>query len=128
MQVKFGTFLPIHHDEFLFLLNRKYIFVSLSDVPWVRFSGLDSGRIQHILNKPDRIRTAVLFKFPEQDQVFKFLFFVFDANTIIKNFLQRFRGNNVVRINRKCVKEALLHRTRSARIRRVFLKFTHVFT
>jgi len=35
-----------------------------------RISGFESGRIQHILNKLDRIRTTVLFKF--QDQDFKF--------------------------------------------------------
>jgi len=48
----------------------------------VRISGLESGRIQHILNKPDRIRTTVLFKFPDQD--FQISFLEFDANTIIK--------------------------------------------
>jgi len=30
-------------------------------------SGLESGRIQHILNKPDRIRATVLFKFSDQN-------------------------------------------------------------
>ena len=49
-------------------------------------SGLESGRIQHIMNKSDWIRTTVLFKFPDQDQDFQISFFVFDANTIIKNF------------------------------------------
>jgi len=35
-------------------------------------SGLDSGRIQHILNKPDRIRTAVLLKFQDQEFISNF--------------------------------------------------------
>ena len=33
----------------------------------ILISGLESGMIQHILNKPDWIRTTVLFKFPDQD-------------------------------------------------------------
>jgi len=37
----------------------------------IRISGLESGRIQHILNKPDRIRPTVLFKFPDQNQDFQ---------------------------------------------------------
>jgi len=41
----------------------------------IRISGLESGRIQHILNKPDRIRTTVLFKFPGQDQDFQISLF-----------------------------------------------------
>jgi len=42
-------------------------------------------------------------------RIFKFHILVFDANTIIKKFRQRFKGWNVVYINCKCVKEALLH-------------------
>jgi len=48
----------------------------------IRISGLESGRIQHILNRPDRLRTTVLFKLPDQD--FQISFLEFDANTIIK--------------------------------------------
>ena len=33
----------------------------------IRISGLETGRIQHILNEPDRIKTTVLFKFPDQE-------------------------------------------------------------
>jgi len=40
---------------------------------WI--SGLETGRIQHILNKPDRIRTTVLFMFSDQDQDFQISFF-----------------------------------------------------
>jgi len=42
-----------------------------AEVYRIRISGLESGRIQHILNQPDRIRTTVLFKFPDQDQDFQ---------------------------------------------------------
>jgi len=38
-------------------------------------SGLESDGIQHILNKPDRIRTTVLFKFPDEDQEFQISLF-----------------------------------------------------
>jgi len=55
----------------------------------------------HILNKPDRIRTTVLFKFPDQDQDFQISFLEFDANTIIKRifasyclFYWRYSGSN----------------------------------
>jgi len=44
---------------------------SVTDVYRIGVSGLESGRIQHILNKSDRIKTAVLFKFPDQDQDFQ---------------------------------------------------------
>jgi len=40
----------------------------IADVYRNRISGLESGRIQHISNKPDQIRTTVLLKFPDQDQ------------------------------------------------------------
>jgi len=40
----------------------------------IRISGLESCRIQHILNKPDRVRTTV-FKFPDQDQDFRISLF-----------------------------------------------------
>jgi len=53
----------------------------------IRISGLEAGRIQHILNKPDRIRTAVLFKFPDQD--FQISFLEFEANTIIKRIFAK---------------------------------------
>jgi len=53
-----------------------------AEVYRIRISGLESSGIQHILNKPDRIRTTVLFKFPDQD--FQISFLEFDANTIIK--------------------------------------------
>jgi len=77
---------------------------------WI--SGLESGRIQHILNKPDRIPTTVLFKFPDQDQDFQIsLFWDLTPTLSQKEFLHRFKGCNVVHINCKCVKEALLHRT-----------------
>jgi len=33
----------------------------------IRILGLESGGIEHILNKPDRIRTTIFFKFPDQD-------------------------------------------------------------
>jgi len=57
----------------------------VAEVHRIRISGLESGRIQHILNKPDRIRTTVLFKFldQDQDQVFQISFLEFDTNTII---------------------------------------------
>ena len=53
----------------------------------IRIAGLGSGRIQHILNKPDRIRTTVLFKF--QDQDFQISFLEFDTNTIIKRIFAK---------------------------------------
>jgi len=40
-----------------------------------------------------------------------FIVLGFDANTITKIILQRFKGCKVVHINYKCVKEALLYRT-----------------
>jgi len=62
-----------------------------AEVYRIRISGLESGGIQHILNKPDRIRTTVLFKFPDQD--FQISFLEFDANTIIKkNFCKDLKG------------------------------------
>jgi len=39
----------------------------------IRIWELESGKTQHILNKPDQIRTTVLFKFPDED--FNFSFF-----------------------------------------------------
>jgi len=39
----------------------------LAEVYRIRISGLKSGRIQLILNKPEWTRTTVLFKFPDQD-------------------------------------------------------------
>jgi len=63
--------------------NDQLVHYSALEVYRIRISGLESGRIQHILNKPDRIRTTVLLKF--QDQDFQISFFRgFDANTIIK--------------------------------------------
>jgi len=57
----------------------------ISEVYRIRISGLQSGRIQHIFNKPDWDRSTVIFKFPDQDQDFQISsFLVFDANTIIK--------------------------------------------
>jgi len=54
----------------------------------IRISGLESGRIQHIFSKPERIRTTVLLKFPDQD--FQISFFGgFDANTIIKRIFTK---------------------------------------
>jgi len=47
-----------------------------TEVYRIRISGLESGRIQHILNKPDRIWTTVLFKFPDQDQDFQISYFL----------------------------------------------------
>jgi len=47
-----------------------------AEVYKIRISGLESGRIQYILKKPDRIRTTVLFKLPDQDRIFKFHFFI----------------------------------------------------
>jgi len=44
-----------------------------AEVYRIRISVLESGRIQHILNKPDRIRTTVLFKFQDQDFQISFL-------------------------------------------------------
>jgi len=41
----------------------------------IRISGHESGRSQHILNTPDRIRTTVLCKFPDQEQDFQISFF-----------------------------------------------------
>ena len=55
-----------------------------SEVYRIRISGLQSGGIQHILKKPGRIRSTILFKFPDQDQDFQTSFFLFDSNTIIK--------------------------------------------
>jgi len=49
--------------------------IKLAEVYRIRISGLESGRIQHILNKPDRIRATVLLKFPDQDQDFQISFF-----------------------------------------------------
>jgi len=46
-----------------------------AEVSRIRISGLESGWIQHIVNKPDRIRTTVLFKFPDQDQDFQISLF-----------------------------------------------------
>ena len=46
-----------------------------SEVYRISISGLESGRIQHILNKPDWTRTTVLFKFPDQDPDFQISFF-----------------------------------------------------
>ena len=60
-----------------------------SEVYGIRISGLESGRIQHILNKPDRIRTTVLFKFPvqDQDQDFQISFFgIWRQHNHKKNF------------------------------------------
>jgi len=53
----------------------------------IRISGLEAGRIRHILNKPDRIRTTLLFKFPDQD--FQISFLEFEANTIIKRIFAK---------------------------------------
>ena len=39
------------------------------------------------------------------------IFFRFDANTIIKKFWQRVKGCNMVYINFRCAKDALLHQT-----------------
>jgi len=56
----------------------------LPEVYRIRISGLESGRSQHILNKPDRIGTTVLFKFLGSGFSNFFVFLVFDTNTIIK--------------------------------------------
>ena len=56
----------------------------ISEVCRIRFTGLESGRIQHILNKPDRTRPTVLFKFPDQDFQISF-----DATTIIKRIFAK---------------------------------------
>jgi len=67
-------------------LRSKLKFGCTAEVYRIRISGLEFGRIQHILNKPDRIRTTVLFKFPDQDQDFQILFLEFDANPNKNNF------------------------------------------
>jgi len=54
----------------------------LAEMYRIRIPGIESGRSQHILNKPFRIQTTVLFVFADQEQDFSFL--VFDGNTIIK--------------------------------------------
>jgi len=58
-----------------------------AEVYGIRILGLESGRIQHMLNKPDRIRTMVLFKFHDHD--FQISFLEFDANTIIKRIFAK---------------------------------------
>jgi len=66
-----------------------------SEVYRIRISGLESGRIQHILNKPDRIRTMVLFKFPDQDQDQDFqisLFWDLTPTQSLKKILQRYKA------------------------------------
>ena len=54
----------------------------LAEMYRIRIPGIESGRSQHILNKPFRIQATVLFVFADQEQDFSFL--VFDGNTIIK--------------------------------------------
>jgi len=72
-------------EQFHSLTKNDQLGHSALEVYRIRISGLESGRIQHILNKPDRIRTTVLLKFPDQDQDFQISFFGgFDANTNIK--------------------------------------------
>ena len=56
-------------------LSKSECIYPTAEVYLTRISGLESGRIQHILNKPDWIRTTVLFKFPDQDQDFQISFF-----------------------------------------------------
>jgi len=63
----------------------------IAEVHRIRISGLESGRIQHILNKPDRIRTTVLFKFQDQNQDFQISFLEFDANTIITRIFAKIK-------------------------------------
>jgi len=60
----------------------------------IRVSGLESSRIQHILNKPHRVLTTVLFNFPKGFS--NCVVLGVDANTIIKRIVQRFKGCNVV--------------------------------
>jgi len=55
--------------------RKAYVFSKVAEVYRIRISRLESGRIQHILNKPDWTRTTVLFKFPDQDQDFQISFF-----------------------------------------------------
>ena len=65
-------------------------FGCMLEVHRIRFSGLESDGIQHILNKLDWIQTTVLLKFPDQDQDFQIYFFVgFDANTIVKRIFAK---------------------------------------
>jgi len=57
------------------ILNSVDCWFFLAEVYRIRISGLESGRIQHILNKSDWIRTTVLFNIPDQDQDFQISFF-----------------------------------------------------
>jgi len=66
----------------LFYESLKGLIGFLAEVYRIWISGLESGRIQHYLNKLDRMRITVLFKF--QDQDFQISFLEFDANTTIK--------------------------------------------
>jgi len=77
----------------------------------MRISGLESDRIHQILNKPDRIRLRFYSSFRTRIRIFKFHLWNLTPTQSWKAFLQRFKGCNVVEINCKCVKKALLHRT-----------------
>ena len=81
--------MPVVEDLFA-AKTAGYTFMwTTSEVYRIQILGLESGRIQHILNKPDRIRTTVLFKLPDQDQDFQISFLDFDANTIIKRIFAK---------------------------------------
>jgi len=95
------------HDTLYFVFC-TFFNCRLPEVYRIRISGLESGRSQHILNKPDRIRTTVLFKFPVQDQDFRIsLFGELTPTQSQKEFLQRFKGCNAVRFKCKCERDAV---------------------
>jgi len=61
--------------------------VHAPEVNRIRVSGLESGRIQHILNNPDR--TGLWFYSSFSIRIFKFHYLGFDANTIIKRIFAK---------------------------------------
>jgi len=49
--------------------------VTLAEMYRIWISGLQYGRSQHILNKPDWIQATISLKFPKKDQDFQNFFF-----------------------------------------------------
>jgi len=60
------------------------------EVHRIRISVLESGRKQHILNKPNWNQTTVLFKFPDQDSQIYFVG-VWRQHNRKKNFCKDFK-------------------------------------